>query len=201
VLHQNRGEFALAEATQRRALAIQRLHLDEGDRRIGDTLTDLSVTLLTLAKYQEAEVVVREALAIHRRVSAENEAVAYDLNNLASILRRSGKLAEAEAMYREALVVARKLFGEAHPQLTRTINNLAVVLMDEGNLSAAEPLMREALAMTRKLYGDEHPDVALQLSNLSSMLGARGDDDAWVEMARQPSTCAEIFGRITRRSA
>ncbi len=185
VLNQNRGDFSKAEAAQRKALAIQRGLLAEGDARLGDTLTDLSVTLLSMAKYAEAEAVVREALALHRQSSGTQEGVAYDLNNLGSVLRRTGKLSEAEAVYREALTVARRIFGPAHPQLTRTINNLAVVLKDEGDLAGAEPLMREALEMTRKLYGEEHPDVALQLSNLASMLGARGDTDAWVAMARQ----------------
>jgi serine/threonine-protein kinase len=185
VLDQNRGDFAAAEDSQRTALAIQRRLLGEKDRAVGDTLTDLSVTLLSLAKYPEAEIVVREALAIHRQTPDGREAVAYDLNNLASILRRTGRLAEAEAVYREALALARELFGPAHPQLSRTINNLAVVLREEGDLEGAEPLMREALAMSRKLYGEEHPDVALQLSNLAGLLGARGDDDEWVDLAEQ----------------
>jgi len=185
VLHQNRADFAAAEAAQRRALVIQRGLLGATDARLGDTLTDLSVTLLAMARYAEAETIVREALAIHRQSSGKEEGVAYDLNNLASVLRRTGRLSEAEGVYREALAIARRIFGPAHPQLTRSINNLAVVLNDEGDLAAAEPLMREALSMTRKLYGEEHPDVALQLSNLASMLGARGDADGWVELARQ----------------
>lgn len=185
VLDQNRGDFAAAEASQRRALAIQRRQLGDEDRRVGDTLTDLSVTLLALARYPEAEAVVREALAIHRNASGGEDAVAYDLNNLGSVLRRSGRLADAEAVYREALAAARAVFGPAHPQLTRTINNLAVVLKDQGDLAGAEPLLREALAMSRRLYGEEHPDVALQLSNLASLLGARGDDKEWIALARQ----------------
>jgi serine/threonine-protein kinase len=185
VLSQNRGDFAAAETNQRRALAIQRRQLGDGDRKVGDTLTDLSVTLLSLAKYPEAETVVREALAIHRKSPGGAEAVAYDLNNLASVFRRSGKLAEAEAVYREALTAARAVFGPAHPQLARTINNLAVVLRDQGDLAGAEPLMREALAMSRKLYGTEHPDIALQMNNLSSVLGALGNDEEWIALARQ----------------
>jgi serine/threonine-protein kinase len=185
VLDQNRGNLAAAEAAQRRALDIQRRELEAGDRKIGDTLSVLSVTLLALARYAEAEEALREALAIHRKAPGIHEDVAYDLNNLGSVLRRSGKLAEAETIYREALEVARSVFGPAHQQLTRTINNLAVVLMDRGDLAGAEALAREALAMTRKLYGAEHPDIALQLSNLGSMVGARGDDDGWIDLARQ----------------
>jgi serine/threonine-protein kinase len=185
VLDQNRGNFTAAEAAQRKVLEIQRRQLGDEDRRVGDTLTDLSVTLLSMAKYGEAEAVVRQALAIHRRVPGLHEDVAYDLNNLGSVLRRAGKLVEAEAVYREALAVARSVFGPAHPQLTRTINNLAVALMEKGDLASAETLGREALEMTRKLYGAEHPDIALQLSNLGSMVGARGDNDGWISMARE----------------
>src|SRR6185436_14156104 len=185
VLDQNNGDFAAAETRQSRALAIQRALLSPKDVRIGDTLTDLGVTLLSLAKYGDAEGAVREALEIHRRSPDAREGVAYDLNNLGSVLRRSGRLAEAEAAYGEALTAARAVFGAAHPQLTRTINNLAVVRIDLGDAAGAEPLLREALEMTRKLYGETHPDVALQLSNLASLLGARGDTGAWVAMARQ----------------
>ena len=185
VLDQNRGRFDTAEASQRRALEIQRRELGAEDRKVGDTLNVLSVTLLSLAKYGEAEEVLRQALAIHRKAPGVHEDVAYDLNNLGSVLRRSGKLAEAETIYREALEVARGVFGPAHQQLTRTINNLAVVLMDRGDLAGAETFAREALEMTRKLYGAEHPDFALQLSNLGSMVGARGDDDGWIDLARQ----------------
>jgi serine/threonine-protein kinase len=185
VLDLNRGDFARAETSQRRALDIQRRLLGADDRKIGDTLTDLSVTLLSRAKYPQAEAAVREALALHRRAPGGEEAVAYDLNNLASVLRRTGRLAEAEAVYRDALPAARAAFGPAHPQLARTINNLAVVLKDRGDLAGAEPLLREALAMSRKLYGEEHPDVALQLNNLAALRGERGDDDEWVALAGQ----------------
>jgi tetratricopeptide (TPR) repeat protein len=115
--------------------------------------------------------------------------VAYDLINLASVLRRSGRPAEAKAVYRDALAVARSVFGPAHPQLARTINNLAVVLRDEGDVAGAEPLMREALAMSRKLYGAEHPDIALQLSNLAALVGAR-DHDGGSPWRGKRSRCA-----------
>ena len=98
VLDQNRGELAAAESRQRRALDIQKRLLGDRDRKVGDTLTDLGVTLLSLARYAEAETIIREALSIHRSTAGDSEAVAYDLNNLGSVLRRTGRLAEAETV-------------------------------------------------------------------------------------------------------
>ena len=181
----DRGDFAAAEAGQRRALEILRAIPAKADRPIADGLNDLSSTLISRAKYPEAESVLREALAIHRKYPDADESVAGDLSNLGSVLRKMGRLKEAEAAQREALAIGRKVFGPVHPKLARQVNNLAVVLKDEGNLTEAEALAREALALTHKLYGTEHPDIALQLSNLGSILQARGAYDEAVATARQ----------------
>ena len=184
-LDQDRGEFAAAEAGQRRALEILRGAPPEADRPIADALNDLSATLIARAKYPEAEAVLLEALALHRREPGADESVAGDLSNLGSVLRKMGRLKEAEAAQREALAIGRKVFGPVHPKLARQVNNLAVVLKDEGNLAEAEALAREALALTHKLYGAEHPDIALQFSNLGSILQARGAYDEAVATARK----------------
>jgi len=186
VLDQDRGEFAAAEASQRRALDILRGRLGVEDAKVGDALNDLSATLIALAKYPEAESVLRQALVIHRKAHGNlHESVAGDLSNLGSVLRRAGKLAEAEAAHREALAIGRSVFGPVHPALARQVNNLAVVLRDEDRLEAAETFAREALGITRKLYGAEHPDIALQLSNLGSILRGRGDYGGAIAAARE----------------
>jgi serine/threonine-protein kinase len=184
-LDQDRGEFAAAEAGQRRALEILRAASLEADPRVGDALNDLSATLISRAQYPEAESVLREALAIHRKQRNAQESVAGDLSNLGSVLRKMGKLKEAEAAQREALAIGRRVFGPVHPKLARQVNNLAVVLKDEGSLAEAEALAREALALTHKLYGAEHPDIALQLSNLGSILQARGAYEEAIATARK----------------
>jgi serine/threonine protein kinase/tetratricopeptide (TPR) repeat protein len=186
LLDQDRGEFAAAEAGQRRALDILRGRLGGEDARVADALNDLSATLIALAKYPEAESMLRQALVIHRKVHGNvHESVATDLSNLGSVLRKAGKLAEAEAAHREALATGRKVFGPVHPALARQVNNLAVVLRDEGRFAEAETFAREALGITRKLYGAEHPDIALQLSNLGSILRDRGDYDGAIAAARE----------------
>jgi len=186
LLDQDRGEFAAAEAGQRRALDILRGRLGDEDASVADALNDLSATLIALAKYPEAESGLRRALVIHRKVHGDtHETVASDLSNLGSVLRKAGKLAEAEAAHREALAVGRKVFGPVHPDLARQVNNLAVVLRDEDRFAEAETYAREALGITRKLYGVEHPDIALQLSNLGSILRGRGDYEGAIAAARE----------------
>jgi len=186
VLDQDRGEFASAEAGQRRALDILRGRLGGEEARVGDALNDLSATLIARAKYPEAESLLRQALVIHRKAHGNvHETVAGDLSNLGSVLRKAGKLAESEAAHREALAIGRRAFGPAHPSLARQVNNLAVVLRDEDRFEEAETFAREALGITRKLYGAEHPDIALQLSNLGSILRGRGDYEGAIAAARE----------------
>ena len=62
-LDQDRGEFAAAEAGQRGQLGGE-------DPKVADALNELSATLIARAKYPEAESVLREALAIHRKATA-----------------------------------------------------------------------------------------------------------------------------------
>ena len=186
LLDQDRGEFAAAEAGQRRALDILRAQLGSEDAKVADALNDLSATLIARAKYPEAEAVLREALVVHRKTHGNvHESVAGDLSNLGSVLRKTGKLPEAESAHREALAIGRRVFGPVHPALARQINNLAVALVDLGRFEEAEVLAREALGITRKLYGAEHPDIALQLSNLGSILRNRGDYDGAIGAARE----------------
>jgi tetratricopeptide (TPR) repeat protein len=61
-------------------------------------------TLWGLSRYTEAEVNLRRALEIRRRVlPSTHPEIATNLFELASALRDKGKLAEAEALSREAL--------------------------------------------------------------------------------------------------
>ena len=69
-LDQDCGEFAAAEAGQRQALDILRGQLGGEDPKVADALNELSATLIARTKYPEAESVLREALAIHRKATA-----------------------------------------------------------------------------------------------------------------------------------
>jgi tetratricopeptide (TPR) repeat protein len=127
------------------------------------------------ARYAEAEPLLRQALAIRRKVLGEQHPdTATSLDNLAGNLYYQGKYPEAETLYRQALAINRKALGEQHLDTAQSLNNLAGNLRDQGKYAEAEPLLRQALASFRKVLGQQHPLTATSLNNLANNLDYQG---------------------------
>jgi serine/threonine protein kinase/Tfp pilus assembly protein PilF len=166
--------------------------LDQTARRL-DALTnqpaveaDLRTTLgnvySDLGQYTNAVAILREALAIRKRLHGENHPeVAMSYSDLGETFYREGNWAEAEEMHRAALGVRKNLYGEEHPDVAAALDHLAEALRaryPNDSQGAVERLFREALGMQRKLLGSEHLDVARTLNNFGLLLGSQG---RWVE--------------------
>ena len=130
--------------------------------------------LAGLARWEEAEPLLRTALDTAKVIDSEDGLVAYALNDLALLLKATGRLAEAEPMMRQALDIDRASFGGEHPNVAIDLNNLALLLKATGRLAEAEPMMRQALDIDRASFGGEHPNVAIDLNNLALLLKATG---------------------------
>jgi tetratricopeptide (TPR) repeat protein len=93
---------------------------------VATSLNNLAGFLDTQGKYDEAEPLYRQSLAIrckvcaiHRATSSrdhsckvlgeEHQDVAASLNNLAALLRAQGKYDDAESLYQESLAIRRKV--------------------------------------------------------------------------------------------
>ena len=134
-------------------------------------VNDLGLMLRDQGDYEQSERLLREALAMERRlVGDKHRDLAVALNNLALVLWRKGDLATAESTYRQALAMQRELLGEVHPQVANTLNNLAYVLYDRGDVGGALQTERESLAIYRKLFPDDNPDVASTLNRIGLWL-------------------------------
>ena len=132
---------------------------------------NIGATFLSLARYEEAEPLFREALEIRRKaLPAGHPDIAKSLNNLAMLLQKQNKLAEAEPLFREALEIYRKALPAGHPNIANCLNNLATLLQAQNKLAEAEPLFREALDIIRKALPAGHPDIAPSLNNLAMLL-------------------------------
>jgi tetratricopeptide (TPR) repeat protein len=131
--------------------------------------------LLQQRGHAEAEPLLREALAIRRRVlGGDHPDTATSLHNLAVDLDARGQYAEAEPLLREALAIRRRVLGVDHPDTAASLIELAFNLDARGQYAEAEPLLREALAICRRVLGDDHPQTATSLNNLARNLDARG---------------------------
>ena len=86
-------------------------------------------------KYNEAEAMYEEVLAVRRRVQGpEHPCTLQCIHLLATVLRDQGKYNEAKAMYQEVLAVQRRVLGPDHPDAVRTAQDLAILLIDNSVL-------------------------------------------------------------------
>jgi BioD-like phosphotransacetylase family protein len=98
------------------------------------TAGNLAYYLCCQEKYDEAEKMEREVLAVKKRVlGAEHPHTLTIAGNLASSLSSKGKYDEAEKMEREVLAVKQRVLGADHPDTLSTAGNLAYYLSRQEN--------------------------------------------------------------------
>jgi CHAT domain-containing protein len=138
-------------------------------------LNQQATALYEAGRYQDAEPLYQQALAIRRQQLGEDHPdVAASLNNLALLYTDQGRYREAEPLYQQALAILREQFGQNHPDVATSLNNLAGLYIDQGRYREAEPLYQESLAIRREQLGQSHPDVAASLNNLASLYRVQG---------------------------
>jgi tetratricopeptide (TPR) repeat protein len=138
-------------------------------------LSQLGYYLQERARYQEAEPLYRQALAIREmQLGPDHPDTASSLNNLATLYDDQGKYTEAEPLDRRALAICEKQLGPDHPYTASSLNNLAYLYNAQGKYTEAEPLYRRALAICEKQLGPDHPYTASSLNNLAMLYNAQG---------------------------
>ena len=170
-VHQDLAEYNEARRCFEERLSVAEQIKDEP--LLASALNDLARLQLTNGQFNQAEPLMRRALAIDEKsFGPDHPTVAIPLNNLAQLLKATNRLAEAEPLMCRALTIGEKSFGPDHPTVATDLNNLAQLLQATNRLAEAEPLMRRALTIDEKSYGPDHPDVARDLNNLASLLQA-----------------------------
>jgi tetratricopeptide (TPR) repeat protein len=144
-------------------------------RRLADALDEPGT-------HGEAESLMREALADHRRQSGpDDRAIASDLFMLAQCLMKQGKLGEAETTAREVVEFDRRVLGKDHIARAFAIGLLGHVLMVRGKWDQAEALFKEEL--------DASPSNARYWDLLGELNCRRGD---WQPGVEQLSRAVEL---------
>jgi tetratricopeptide (TPR) repeat protein len=127
------------------------------------------------AQYQEAEPLLRHALAIcEQALGADHPETARSLNNLAVLYRDQGRYAEAEPLFLRALAIRESALGPEHPNTGQSLNDLALLYRAQGRYAEAEPLYRRALEISESALGADHPHTATSLNNLALLYRAQG---------------------------
>ena len=129
-----------------------------------------------LGEYGKAEAMLRESLAIRRKLFGnEHLSVADSLFALGGFFDERGRFPEADAAIRECLTIRTKLLGPEDAGVADAIYGVASTLINRGDFAQAEPLELQTLAMRRKLLGNESPKVADALDALAWCMLMRGD--------------------------
>ena len=170
LIEDSRGHYRAAEHNAREALELLRQGSARPEKE-SIALHHLAVSLKRQGRFDEAEDLYRESLAIRREVvQGDDEEAISTMTSLAELLRVQGRLDEAEALHREALAAARRIHGPTHPLVGSCLNNLGLVLQDMEDYKAAEIVLREALEHDRRLFRGDHPGLASQMNNLAALL-------------------------------
>ena len=180
------GRYVLARAQSQESLDIREQLLECNDIRIFESVVLLGSVLRYQGKYDEAETMIRRALAGYEAaLGTVHPDTLVTVGNLAAVLRSQGKYNEAEAMDRRALAGRETVLGPVHPNTLMSMSNLSTVLRDQGKYDEAETMNRRALAGRETALGPVHPDTLTSVGNLAALLRSQGKYDEAEAMNRR----------------
>jgi len=172
-----------AEKLARHTLEMARASIGEENLVVADALLQRGRALTYLRNFDEAEPVIREAIAMQRKLRGKNSIrEATLLCSLSDTLRhqaeirgdRAKQLAEAESAARASLAICRQRLGNDNDDTAWSLLALSLALQSQHRYPEFEAAIREAHAIRVRLYGDEHPFTAIDLKFLGQALLHQG---------------------------
>jgi len=168
------GKLDRANAMIDAALKLRRGESEPDREALAETLITQGRLRSDQGRSDEAERLVREALAMFDAKDSRNKAVrANALSSLGHVLIGHGKYAAAI----ECLDQAIALESPGDPVtsgLAETLNDLADAHFYLGHYDISDALNKRALAIDRGIYGENHPRIGDDLHNLSQIEELRG---------------------------
>ena len=187
------GRMDEADQLSARSLAIA----EKSDRsKVVSTAGFRALLLKTMRRYDEAELLYRQALAVEEERGKESGAgLVAVLSNLAQLLQSTTRLQEAEPIMRRVLNITITHYGEMHPHAATALHNLGALLCDLERYEEAEPLLRRALAILETYLRQDHPRITMTVRRLSTLLGLTNRlDEAAVLRERALSNDISLLG-------
>jgi len=120
------------------ATAAQSQHDQQDERRRVVSLAEAADLHLQQGRYDEAESLLNEALAIAADAFGKDDlAVATLLNNLGVVHKYQGRFAEAVRAYRRALPIMVSVLGPEHTEVATLYHNLGRLEHARGRVCSA----------------------------------------------------------------
>jgi len=140
-----------------------------------DVLYHTAVLVHDLGKFDQAEDMYRNSLAINERIDrGVHFAVANSLNGLADVLKMRLHYRESRDLLEQALAMRIELYGEIHADVAHSMNHLGSAMMKLGESEEAEKVLRRGLEIRRQVYDSYHIEVVASLGKLGSLMMLQG---------------------------
>jgi serine/threonine-protein kinase len=154
-------------------VALARRH-EPGSLRLATLLQNLGHCLVEHDRRDEGAPLLRESLAIRRRVFGEtpHRELAIALDNLSVLERSLGRFDEAIALSTEALAIFRHQYAAPHPELGVCLTELGVALVGAGRIDDAEQRLAEAIEVFDAVAGEPTPQHAAALEHYALLAGS-----------------------------
>jgi tetratricopeptide (TPR) repeat protein len=153
------GLYADAIAPLRQAVTLlSALTGVEADR--GEALNELGMALINTRSEEEAEAVLRRAIAIDQRGSLDRQAAAaVPMQNLSVLLANEGRYEEALRLVTQAVELQRRSAASDDPDILTTLGTYAAILGDLHRPAEAEPIQRDLISRSERIRGPTHTDT------------------------------------------
>jgi serine/threonine-protein kinase len=188
-VYQSLDLFPPAISMYRRAIVLRRAHPERPDTLLATSLRQLGSALNENGNYEEAERMLREALAMERRTfGAVHPRVGFATGELAILENRMGHTAQAESLYREVIRVDSLTIGMKHRNTASDLGNLGMHYYSDGRYREAVPYIARALAIREQLFGRNHVETATGMDQLGLALVGTGAVDSGLVLMREALT-------------
>lgn len=165
----NLGQLEHADSLLRLALERRRVMFRSPHSEVAESLVNLGKLRAAQAKFDDAERLVREGLAMLKSLPAAGKAdIGSAATALGQVLENRGRYGAAIAALEEAADLLSA--PEVEPaKLAQCLTELANCHFYAGNYDKANELNHRVLALDRQIYGGNNPAVADDLINLGAI--------------------------------
>lgn len=165
------GDLKTATDSFRRCLELRLRLYGEQNLEVADALQNLGLALATppLKEFDEAEPLLRRAIAIKRDLRAPADSIVLAMEALAHVPHYGGDTVETERLLKEVLDFARDNLHQHHVAVRRCLSNYATVVLRNRGGEQADSLFREALALARSARANIVPHLR-ELAAVRKML-------------------------------
>jgi eukaryotic-like serine/threonine-protein kinase len=192
-----RGDHAGAADAFERSLLAMAADGETGTVEHARVTIGLANVYLELGRRDDAEPLMREALAIQEQVlGAYHQDVSTTLMNLGIMYLQQRNIAAAEPYLRRSVEIDERNLGHDHPDLAYSLLNLGVAYQLEGRYDQAERVYRRAHSLWLTALGADHPNMASVLNNLGEAYWGQGKyEDAESSLVRAMELKTRTVGR------